>query len=159
MSKERKRDLAARERVNFVLSNKVITLLREKSAKDGVPMSRIIDAAVAAYLEPSGAPVKGSAKNGITLYHSLEMRLEMPYGAAQTGALVSAFRKFFPNSAVTPCLYPKESGEQSVVGAKIETYFSDEQGDAFAACIAALGARPERANIRLLRDTQPIDLF
>ena len=54
VQEEASSDLTTRERVGLTVSSELMTRFREHSAKTGVPMSRMIDKAIAALLDKEG---------------------------------------------------------------------------------------------------------
>lgn len=127
-SSVRCRDLSTRERVNFVLSSTLMEELRAKSAKDKIPMSRIIDAALISYLNnPITSFMSPSLETGIILYHLLELLLTVKYESLFAKSIMNYTQKHFEHFTFSSCLIKSSIDEAALIGTKIILFISDDQ--------------------------------
>lgn len=155
----RAKDLATRERVNFVLSSKIMELLRAKAAKESIPMSRIIDAALCNYLNPSySAPSFTTLETGIALSHFLEVFLYISYESAYTEMVMKQVRTYFENYTHSRCLFKKPEETTPIVGTKIILFVTDDQNEYFSGFINSMSTLPEKQSIKILLDGKPIQV-
>lgn len=155
----RAKDLASRERVNFVLSSKIMELLRAKAAKESIPMSRIIDAALCNYLSPSHSVSSfATLETGIALSHFLEVFLYISFESAFTELVMKQIQTYFENYTYSRCLLKKPTEKETVVGTKVILFISDDQNEFFSGFLNSMSSIQDKQSIKILLDGQPIQV-
>lgn len=129
----RSKDLSTRERVNFVLSSAIMEKLRDRSDKDQIPMSRIVDAALIGYLNsPTVSYISSSLETGIILYHLLEILLTESYKSFLSKTVMNYTQEYFEHYTFSSCLLKKGSDGAALIGTKVILFISDSQNEAFS---------------------------
>ena len=132
----RKNDLSTRERVNFVVSSALMEELRERSSKEEIPMSRMIDAALANYLNKPSAPYRSaSMEKGVVLYHLLEILLGVKSESDTARQMMACIQLYFKNYTFSSCLLKSPSNKTPTIGTKIILYLSDAQSESLTCFI------------------------
>lgn len=156
----RSKDLSTRERANFVVSSEIMNLLRTKSARDQIPMSRIIDTALKNYLlEDESVTQYVSLTTGIAMSHLFELLLLIPYQLAMTEIILNLVGKYFKNFTYTRCALKKAPQQSAIMGTRFLLFIRDDENDRFTDFLCEInklskGENPE--DIRLLLDGNPI---
>lgn len=158
----RKSDLSTRERVNFVVSSTIMEELRARSAKDQVPMSRIIDAALMSYLNNSSSLsnpfVSPSWESGIILYHLLELVLTVKCESLPAKNVMNCIQTHFEHFAFSSCLIKKSHDNLPIIGTKIILFMSDNQNKNFLSFIDDMSELEEKQSIEVFLDGKLIDV-
>jgi len=156
----RSKDLSTRERANFVISSEIMSLLREKSSQDHIPMSRIIDTALKNYLNESESIVQyASLTTGIAMSHLFELLLLISYQSALTETVLRLVGIYFKNFTYTRCAFKKAPKQSAIMGTKFLLFIRDEDNDKFTdfLCeVSKLSKGENTENIKLLLDGNPI---
>ena len=153
------KDLATRERVNFVLSSKIMELLRAKASKESIPMSRIIDAALCNYLNPSySASSFTTLEAGIILSHFLEVFLYISFESAFTELVMKQIQTYFENYTYSRCLFKKPKEKETIVGTKVILFISDDQDEYFSSFLNSMSSIQDKQSIKIFLDGQPIQV-
>lgn len=153
----RSKDLSTRERVNFVLSSAIMEKLREKSTKDQIPMSRIIDAALISYLNNSTASyMSSSLGTGIILYHLLEILLAESIKSFLTKEVMNYTQEYFEHYTFSSCLLKKASDGTALIGTKVILFISDSQNEAFSNFLCEISKLQSE---KCEKDEQSIKIF
>lgn len=128
-------DLATRERVNFVVNSIIMSKLRDYSRRVNLPMSRIIDTALTAYLNchlNMSSPNSFGKLNDIVLHHLLEIII---YESADSTYCTELFRKineYFLRYIYTSCVLNLNTPEDTLIGTKVFLFISDQESDEMA---------------------------
>lgn len=155
----RSKDLATRERANFVVSSEIMQSLRTKSSRDQIPMSRIIDVALQNYLAESEPSVQyESLTKGITMSHLFELLLLKSYQSDFSETVLELVSTYFKNFIYSRCAF-KAPLQSAVMGTKFLLFIRDEDNDKFTnfLCeISEVSKGGESENIKLLLDGKPL---
>lgn len=128
-------DLATRERVNFVVNSIIMGKLREYSKNVKLPMSRIIDTALTAYLNchvDMSSPNSSGKLNNIILHHLLEIIIYESIDSVHCTRLFSKISEHFLRYIYTSCVLNLNTPEETLIGTKIFLFISDEESDDMA---------------------------
>lgn len=147
VSTARTQDLSTRERVNFVIDSALMNLLREESKIRKVPMSRIIDAAILAYL--------GNMEQDIILYHDVSITICSKKTSQSVKKVIEVIKETFGNYILTSCLINPGENEP-VLGTKIRLYVSDCESEQFAKLCSYLSSVRTNETIRVMLDQRQI---
>lgn len=153
------KDLSTRERANFVLSSTIMEELRAKSAKDQIPMSRIIDAALANYLNNSITSFPSSSlKTGVILYHLLELLLAVSCESLFARDIMKYTQMYFEHFTFSSCLLKNSADETTVIGTKVILFISDAQNEKFSNFINEISKLYDRQNVEIFLDGKQIQV-
>lgn len=149
----RKNDLSTRERVNFVVSSALMEELRERSSKEEIPMSRMIDAALANYLKKPSAPYKSaSLEKGVVLYHLLEILLGVKNESDAARQIMAHIQLYFKYFTFTSCLLKSPNSKTPMIGTKIILYLSDAQSESLTGFIEQVSGLEEKQYMEVFLD-------
>lgn len=156
----RSKDLATRERANFVVSSDIMRMLRAKSSHEQIPMSRIIDTALKNYLTGYEKAVQyASLETGIVMSHLFELLLLISYQSVLTETVLGLVSMYFKNFTYTRCAFKKASQQSAIMGTKFLFFIKDEDNERlveFLCEINKLSEEGNTGNIRLLLDGSPL---
>lgn len=153
------KDLSTRERVNFVLSSTIMEKLRERSTKDQIPMSRIIDAALMSYLNnPISSFVSSSLETGIILYHLLELLLTVKYESVFAKNIMNYTQKYFEHFTFTSCLIKSSIDEATLIGTKIILFISDDQNKSLSDFIDEMSKLEDKQYMEVFLDGKQVNV-
>ena len=153
------KDLSTRERVNFVLSSTIMEELRSRSAKDQIPMSRIIDAALSNYLENQITSYASSSfETGIILYHLLELLLTVSYESFFAKDIMNYTQMYFEHFTFTSCLLKNPVDASASIGTKIVLFISDTQNESFSKYINEISKLKDKQYIEIFLDGKQIQI-
>ena len=128
-------DLATRERVNFVVNSIIMSKLRDYSKKVNLPMSRIIDTALTAYLNchlNMSSPNSSGKLNDIVLHHLLEIIVYESVDSTYCTELFSKISEYFLRYIYTSCVLNLNTQEDTLIGTKVFLFISDQESDEMA---------------------------
>lgn len=152
----RSKDLSTRERANFVISSDIMRILRAKSSREQIPMSRMIDTALKNYLTGSENGVRHtSLETGIAMSHLFELLLLMSYQSDLTKMILELISIYFKHFTYTQCAFKNESTQSVIMGTKFLLFIRDEDNEQFSRFlfeISKLSTREGAENIKLLLD-------
>lgn len=155
----RSKDLATRERANFVVSSEIMQSLRTKSARDQIPMSRIIDVALQNYLAGSESSTQyESLATGIAMSHLFELLLLKSYQSDFSETILEIVSTYFKNFIYSRCAF-KVPLQPAVMGTKFLLFLKDEDNDKFTKFLCEINEVSqggENENIKLLLDGKPL---
>lgn len=149
----RSQDLSTRERVNFVVDSSLMQQLRERSAIQKVPMSRMIDSALHAYLNSSGNDLQ-SFRGDIILYHTLEIIVAALVESETCLLIFANIAEYFTNFIYTSCLINQT--DTPTLGTKIYLFVNDCETDKFSGLISYLTSSKDSEKINIILDQKPI---
>lgn len=156
----RSKDLSTRERANFVVSSEIMSILRTKSTRDQIPMSRIIDTALKKYLlEPEGTAQYVSLATGIAMSHLFELLLLIPYQFVITETVLELVGKYFKNFTYTRCALKKAPQQPAIMGTKFLLFIRDDENDRFTDFLCEVNKLSKgeySESIKLFLDGSPI---
>ncbi len=152
----RSKDLSTRERANFVISSDIMRMLRAKSSREQIPMSRMIDTALTKYLTGSEKGVRyASLETGIAMSHLFELLLLMSYQSDLTKMVLELVGAYFKNFTYTQCAFKNESKQSVIMGTKFLLFIRDEDNEKFTEFlfeVNKLSKGKDAENIKLLLD-------
>ena len=147
----RSKDLATRERVNFVLSSELMDTLRQKSIDEQIPMSRIIDAALIQYLKRDTEEYrKASLSSGVPLRHLLEIMLLFSHNSDETKKYLDLVKSSFSNFTYSSCLFKTDG--KTIVGTKVILYLADSDNEVLGKFIDKISNLDYARKIKVLLD-------
>ena len=147
----RSKDLATRERVNFVLSSELMDTLRQKSIDEQIPMSRIIDAALIQYLKRDTEEYrKASLSSGVPLRHLLEIMLLFSHNSDMTKKYLELVKSSFLNFTYSSCLFKTDG--KTIVGTKVILYLADSDNEVLGKFIDKISNLDYARKIKVLLD-------
>lgn len=156
----RSKDLATRERANFVVSSDIMRMLRTKSSHEQIPMSRMIDTALKNYLTGYEKTVQyASLETGIAMSHLFELLLLISYQSGLTETILRLVSMHFKNFTYTRCAFKKASQQSTIMGTKFLFFIKDEDNERltdFLCEISKLSEEGNTENIKLLLDGSPL---
>lgn len=156
----RSKDLATRERVNFVVSSEIMQQLRAKSSRDQIPMSRIIDIALQNYLANTETAMRyASLATGIAMSHLFELLLLKSYQSAFTETISELVSTYFENFIYSRCAFKTVHQQAAIMGTKFLLFLRDEDDEKFTEFLSEVNKvsqEGESESIRLLLDGKPI---
>lgn len=158
----RTRDLTTRERVNFVVSTEIMAKLRDRSEKDDMPMSRIVDTALSQYLDSDRTDRdmifhSKTLETGINLYHSLEIILSISFNSNFTKEFTALMENYFHNFTYSSCLL-KDSLNESIVGTRFFSFIADTQQEELIGLLNEPIVTEQKQEIKMMLDMQPLHL-
>lgn len=153
----RAKDLATRERVNFIISTEIMSELRDKSLKENIPMSRMVDEALTRYLMPVSATPVGTLEAGINLCHHLEFLLYRSFDSSFTQKFLELIQTYLDYFTFSSCLL-KTPSNKSIVGAKVFSFVADTQQEALSKLLNEAFILENQQDVKILLDSQPIEL-
>ncbi len=155
-SSVRSKDLATRERANFVVSSDIMHKLRETSSREQIPMSRIIDTALTNYLTTlNSSMLCASLETGIVMSHLFELLLLISYQSVLTQTIFELVSKYFKNFTYSRCAFKKAPQQSVIMGTKFLLFISDEDNTKFTEFLSAINKQSEGEssdNIKLMLD-------
>lgn len=131
-SSARTRDLSTRERVNFVVDSSIMNQLRTVSKNENMPMSRIIDSALTAYLGMGSNKTEiniVSECSEILLQHLLEIIIHETVETKRCSDFINQINEFFINFIYSNCLLNVNSPGNTRIGTKVMLFISNQDGD------------------------------
>lgn len=153
------RDLANRERVNFVVKSSIMRELRTVSKKKEIPMSRIIDNALMEYLKVGTAKrqVNPFMENGdVLLYHLLEIIIYERIEKIMRTTFYECIEQCFTNHISTSAVLNLESDHETTVGTKVFTFLRDQDNDSFVEFLEEAFCKYEDIKIQIILDGKEI---
>lgn len=153
----RSKDLATRQRVNFVLSNSTMSQLRSKSEEAQMPMSRIIEAALTEYYTKSTPHMPtASLTTGVSLYHLFEIIIAAAIDSDFVKHFFEFTKKYFDNYTYSSCLLKDSPSNSASIGTKIMLYLSDDQNNQLSTYLSVFAKQTDSGNVRLYLDGKEI---
>ena len=155
----RSKDLATRQRVNFVLSNSIMAQLRSKSEEEQMPMSRIIEAALIDYYSKATPHISTTSLTpGVSLFHLFEIIIAETTDSEFVRLVFEVLKQFFDNYTYSSCLLKKSQGNSASIGTKIMLYLSDNQNCQFSDFLNEIAKHNNSESIKLFLDGNEIRL-
>ncbi len=157
--RERSRDLATRERVNFVISSEIMFKLRQRAERTSMPMSRIVDIALSLYFEqPLNSPLNAK-ETGIDLYHRFEMIVFESYTSEPVQTCSNLMKKYLKNYTSTSCLLRNEEKDgESMIGTKFFSFVADTQQENLSGLLNETALWETKPHMEILLDKQPLSI-
>lgn len=155
----RSKDLSKRERANFVISSEIMSQLREKSANEQIPMSRMIDKALQCYLGAEDTEKESvSLQAGITMSHLLELYLIVPYNQAMTERVFQMIKEHFAHFTYARCAFRTHLVPSVVMGTKFILFLKDEENESFSEFLNEMSSLidEESGDVKLVLDGVPL---
>ena len=156
------RDLANRERVNFVVNSSIMRELRTVSRQKEIPMSRIIDNALMEYLRVGTAQrhVNPFMGNGaVLLYHLLEIVVYKRIEDVMQTTFYKCIEQCFINHISTSAVLNLESDHETTVGTKVFAFLRDQDNDCFVEFLDEVFCKYEDLKIQIILDGKEINLI
>lgn len=155
------RDLANRERVNFVVNSLIMRKLRAVSKQEDIPMSRIIDNALTEYLKVGTVqrrtnPLMGNRE--VLLHHLLEIVIYKRIEELTQSSLLVQIKQCFTNYISTSAVLNLESEEATTVGTKVFAFLKDQDNDQFVKFLDGVCCNKENIKIQIRLDGEDIKL-
>ena len=153
------RDLANRERVNFVVNSSIMRELRTVSRQKEIPMSRIIDNALMEYLRVGTAqrqvnPFMGNGE--VLLYHLLEIIVYKRIEDVMRTTFYKCIEQYFINHISTSAVLNLESDHETTVGTKVFVFLRDQDNDRFVEFLDEVFCKYEDIKIQIILDGKEI---
>ena len=120
---------AKRERVNFIIDSSIMERLRSESKSSQIPMSRIIDQALTAYLNPAYVSRTDSfiqESDEIILYHVLEVTVFDAKTSELSKSIAEYLKNLFSTYISTSCLLTSKVADYYTLGTKFVLFISDQ---------------------------------
>lgn len=155
------RDLVKRERVNFVVNSSIMGQLRSISKRDDVPMSRIIDSALLAFLNDIPTNRQSNPLNeskDVFLHHLLEIVIHEEMESQICAEYLNMIKQYFRNYISTNCILNLDSPRNTIIGTKIFLFLSDQDNNQFVKLINDLSCSNNRGKIEMRLDNENINL-
>lgn len=151
----RRQDLATRERVNFVVNSIIMSKLRDYSKKSNLPMSRIIDTALTAYLNchlNMSSPNSLGKLNDIVLHHLLEIIVYESVDSTYCTELFNKINECFLRYIYTSCVLNLNTHEDTLIGTKVFLFISDQESDEMANLFEYISDAQKQIRIEVILD-------
>lgn len=152
-------DLATRERVNFVVNSIIMNKLRNYSKKANLPMSRIIDTALTAYLNchlNMSGPNSAGKLNDIVLHHLLEIIVYESVDSIYCTRLFGKISEYYLRYIYTSCVLNLNTPEDTLIGTKVFLFISDQEADEMAKLFEYISDVQKRIRIEINLDHKAV---
>lgn len=152
-------DLATRERVNFVVNSMIMNKLRDYSKRVDLPMSRIIDSALTAYLNYNlnmSGPNSSGKLNDIVLHHLLEIIVYESADSIDCTKLFDKISEYYLRYIYTSCVLNLNTPEDTLIGTKVFLFISDQESDELAKLFEYISDVQKRIKIEINLDHKEV---
>lgn len=158
----RKKDLATRERVNFVVNSLIMKKLREFSEKNNRKMSRIIDNALSAYLNSfmiENVNNHSKRSDDIILQHLLEIIIHKPAGSEQCIKILKKIDECSLKYIYSNCVFNSGTPNVTLIGTKVFLFVGENEIDKFLKLLNFLSELHQEAIIQVIFDNEETSLI